>query len=84
MPLMAQRKHEPGPPMDLANMRKQGVRRLIAFCLNDACRHQALVEVSEYPDEVEILYFKPRVKCSKCGGRWVDVRPNWKEAPGND
>ncbi len=32
---MAQRKHEPGPPMDLANMRRQGVRSLIAYCLNE-------------------------------------------------
>jgi hypothetical protein len=69
--------------MDLANMRAQGVHHLIAFCLNDACRHQALIEVSDYLDEVEILYVKPRVKCTKCGGRWVDVRPNWKEAPGS-
>jgi Bacterial Ig domain len=29
---MAQRKHEPGPPMDLANRRRQGVRSLITFC----------------------------------------------------
>jgi hypothetical protein len=21
------------------------------------------------------------MKCSKCGGRRVDVRPNWKEQP---
>jgi hypothetical protein len=67
--------------MDLANIRRQGVRCLIAYCLNDACRHQAPIEISDYPDEVEILYFKPRVKCSKCGGRWVDVRRNWKETP---
>ena len=38
---MGQRKHEPGLSMDLENMRLQGVRRLIAYCLNDACRHQA-------------------------------------------
>jgi hypothetical protein len=29
-------KHPPGPPMTLANMRRQGVHHLIAFCLNDA------------------------------------------------
>ena len=46
---MTKARHEPGPPMDLANMRRQGVRRLIAFCLNDACRHQALIEVWSYP-----------------------------------
>ena len=35
-------KNAPGPPMDLENMRRQGVRNLIAYCLNDACRHQAV------------------------------------------
>ena len=28
-------KHPPGPPMDLANMRRLSVRCLIAFCLNE-------------------------------------------------
>jgi hypothetical protein len=28
-------------------MRRQGVHHLIAFCHNDACRHQALIDVSE-------------------------------------
>jgi hypothetical protein len=64
---MAQRKHEPGPPMDLANMRRQGVRTLIAFCLNDACRHNAVIEVWSYPPETEIAYFRNRVVCAKCG-----------------
>jgi hypothetical protein len=31
--------------MDLANMRRQSVHHLIAYCLNDSCRHQALIEV---------------------------------------
>jgi hypothetical protein len=35
--------------MDLANMRSPGVRSLIAYCLNDACRHQAIIDVSSYP-----------------------------------
>jgi hypothetical protein len=26
--------------------------------------------------------FQRHAKCSKCGGKRVDVRPNWKEAPG--
>ena len=66
---MVKQRHEPGPPMDLANMRRQGVRRLIAFCLNDACRHQALIEVWSYSPETEIAYFKRRVVCAKCGAR---------------
>jgi hypothetical protein len=81
---MAQRKHEPGPPMDLAIMRRQGVRSLIAYCLNDACRHQAFIEVWSHPPETTVAYFKNRVVCAKCGARRnkIDVMPNWKEAPG--
>ena len=37
----------PGPPMDLGNMRRLGVQRLVATCLNDACRHQRLIDVSK-------------------------------------
>jgi hypothetical protein len=78
-------KHPPGPPMDLANMRRQDVRNLIAYCLNDSCRHQALIDVSSYPGDTLVPWFLSKVKCGKCGrsgSRWIDVRPNWKEAPG--
>jgi hypothetical protein len=49
--------------------------------LNDACRHTALIDVSSYPAETEVPSFRPRMKCGKCGGRNIDVRPNWKEQP---
>jgi hypothetical protein len=31
---------------------------------------------------IEVPSFGLRMKCSKCGGKRVDVRPNWKEKPG--
>ena len=76
--------YPPGPLMDLANMREQGVHNLVAYCLNDSRRHQALIDVLSYPGDVEVPWFQRRIKCGKCGrnGRWVDVRPNWMEAPG--
>ena len=76
----------PGPPMTLGNMRALGVQRLIASCLNDACRHQGLVEVSGYPADTEVPWFRSRVKCSKCvsQGNKIDVRPNWKEQTPGD
>jgi hypothetical protein len=40
--------------MTLGNMRELGVKRLIASCLNDACRHTALIDVWSYPAETEI------------------------------
>ena len=42
-------RHPPGPPMTLGNMRELGVHALIGYCLNDACWHQALIDVSTYP-----------------------------------
>jgi hypothetical protein len=35
-----------GPQMTLGNMRALGVQNLVAYCLNDACRHQGLIDVS--------------------------------------
>jgi transposase len=63
-------------------MRELGVHRLIACCLNDACRHQTLI-VSSYPAGTEVPYFRNKVVCAKCGSRRnkIDARPNWKEQP---
>ena len=80
--MMTAPKHPPGPPMTLANMRRQGVHHLIAYCLNDSCRHQAVIDVSKYPGDTPVAWFQSKVKCGKCGARGRrDVRPNWKEAP---
>jgi hypothetical protein len=35
--------------MTLGKCAKQGVHHLIAYCLNDACRHQTMIDVSRYP-----------------------------------
>jgi hypothetical protein len=37
--------------------------------------------VSNYPAETEVPSFRPRMKCGKCGGGNIDVRPNCKEQP---
>ena len=36
--------------MTLGNTRQQGVQHLVAYCHNDACRHQAIIDVSKYPE----------------------------------
>jgi hypothetical protein len=41
----------------------------------------ALIDASGYPADTAAPSFQPRVKCTRCGGRNVDVRPNWKEQP---
>jgi hypothetical protein len=69
--------------MTLGNTRSLGVQNLIASCLDDACRHSELIDVSSYPAETEVPWFAGKVECAKCGarGRHIDVRPNWKEQP---
>ena len=76
-------KQPAGPPMTLGNMRELGVHRLVASCLNDACRHVALIDVSGYPADAEVPSFRSRVVSAKCcsRGNKIDVRPNWKEQP---
>ena len=54
--------------MTLGNMREQGVRNLIAFCLNDSCRHQAIIDVSSYPGDTPVPWLRSKVKCAKCNG----------------
>jgi hypothetical protein len=53
----AQQRHPPGDPMTLGNMRALGVQRLVACCLNDACRHQGLTDMTKYPDDAEVPSF---------------------------
>jgi hypothetical protein len=36
---MVKQRQPPSPPMTLGNMPELGVHHLIAYCLNDACRH---------------------------------------------
>jgi predicted DNA-binding ribbon-helix-helix protein len=66
--------------MTLGNMRALGVQRLTATCFNDACRHTALIDVSGYPAETEVASFAG-ILCSKCGGKRMSVRPNWRDRP---
>src|SRR5262245_40664747 len=70
------------PPMTLGNMRSLGVERLLVSCLNQACRHEVVFDVSSYPDDMDVQSLAPRMICSKCGGEKAFGRPNWKlQAP---
>ena len=67
--------------MTLGNLRDLGVHRLLVSCLNPDCRHTALIDVSDYPADMEVPSFGRRAVCSHCGGKRADVRPNWNEQP---
>jgi hypothetical protein len=62
---------KPGPPMTLANMRKNGVRAVSATC--EACNHKADVVVDALPETVHVPEAGLRLRCYRPGP--LGIRP---------
>jgi hypothetical protein len=56
-------KIEPAP-MDLANMRRNGVRSISVQCID--CGHSGTVNMDRYPGHLPVKSFEGRIVC-KCG-----------------
>jgi hypothetical protein len=65
--------------MTLGNMRANGVRTLAVHCGGRLCYHQAVLDVSGYPNHTPVRAFGPRMVCTVCGAIGADARPNWNE-----
>jgi len=61
------------PPMDLANMRANGVRHVTAFCID--CHHEADVLADRWDDREAVPGLARLFRCSECGSQKVQVRP---------
>ena len=66
-------------PMTLGNMRQHGMTWLDVSCHWPDCWHRAAVDVSSYPDDVIVAELGRRFRCSRCGSRNVDARPDWQQ-----
>ena len=66
----------PIEPMDLENMRQNGVRSLWIQC--NQCRHTTVMNV--VPGDLTVPSFGPRMVCTKCGTIGADALPNWEGA----
>src|ERR1700733_2878934 len=51
--------------MTLGNMRELGVRSLDVMC--SACRHEVVLNVDAWPDDMPVPAFGPRMVCRRCG-----------------
>jgi hypothetical protein len=65
------------PPMTLGNMREHGVRSIDAFCQAIGCGHASTVNVDGLPGGLLVPDVSLRLRCSRCGGRSINTRPNW-------
>jgi len=64
-------------PMTLAWCRALGIRSVDATC--DRCRYQATINAERWPDEMPVPDVGLRLRCSRCGSREIETRPNWLE-----
>jgi len=71
--MAAVRFNDPIEPMDLANMRENGVRSLDIMC--HQCRHEVIMNVDHLPGDPTVPSFGPRMVCAKCGivGAWAPL-----------
>ena len=64
-------------PMTLANMRENGVHSVVATCAK--CRHEGVLDVQRWPADTPVPDVGLKLRCSACGGRDVETRPNWSD-----
>ena len=77
--LLPRAKQHASLPTTLSEMRELGVHELSVACRNPSCGHEITFSADDYADHLELLWFRPRMICSSCGGGRLDVRPNWKD-----
>ena len=54
-----------------------GVTRLNVYCEILNYRHRGVVELERFKPKTPLQVIKNRLKCSVCGGRNIDVIPDW-------
>ena len=65
-----------GPAMTLGNMRALDITSIDVTC---ECGRESTVGADGWPDSVEIPALRWRLKCTECGRRPIDVRPDWAQ-----
>jgi hypothetical protein len=65
------------PPVTIAHLTAEGCKTVAAFC--DDCGHEAIVDVSGFPDDFPIPDVALKLRCSACGSRQIRVRLNMLE-----
>jgi C4-type Zn-finger protein len=66
------RRKEPIMPTTLGSMRQNVQATLAVSC--PKCRHEAFIEVEQWPDDMPVALFGSIMECSKCGSMGADVR----------
>ena len=63
--------------MTVANTLENGVRSVLAICAKS--QHEGVLDVERWPADIPVPDVGLKLRCSACGGRDVESRPNWLE-----
>jgi hypothetical protein len=66
-----------GPPVTVRDVRKHGVTELLVYCTDLVCNHCGKLSLAPFPDDLVLLTLDRRCRCTKCGRKGSDVRPDW-------
>lgn len=65
-----------GPIATLADHRALGVRAVLVAC---GCGREVEHDAGALPGDLTVIDLRARFRCRDCGGRPVDVRPDWRQ-----
>jgi len=60
-----------------AQLHTSGVRGLLVYCSDHRCSHSLAISGDKWPDDVRLSDLEPRFRCTVCGRRGADIRPNF-------
>ena len=63
----------------MAQLRASGVRGLLVYCNDFTCSHSLAISGDPWPDDMRLSDLEPRFRCTACGKRGADVRPDFSE-----
>jgi hypothetical protein len=66
----------------LGEMRAARGHNVSVYCPDIVCNHSVNFNADPLPDDVSLSDLEPRLRCSRCGRKGVDVRPiYWTQDP---
>jgi hypothetical protein len=69
-------------PATAGNLRANGCRDVLVYCMSIWCSHSATLNVDWLPDSAVLRALGPRMVCTHCGLIGADVRPDWSPRTG--
>ena len=77
-----ERRHEhQDQPRDanIADCRRHALTHLLIYCTNYPayCHHDGTLPIDGLPDELLLDQIQVRCRCTRCGKKGADVRPDW-------